>query len=422
MRFYLNYTLLILFLVLPKFPILGHLDQQSQQGILIGEVFLLISFLLNIKSILNGSDYWRVQKLVFLFYIFLYFYVLNSSMVSGLLNFVFPTQAFLYFARLSIYLLLPYSIVYVYQKRRVDYFWYSIIKCSYLIHALLALLVYVYYYLKFMPAFNDSIWTVEVGYRLLPLVGLAFNPFGEQWLYPIGGGSSNLLGTWTVFFILAVHTFETRRSSRIVLYSIAFLIVSLSQTRGGLLTLIITLLFTLFAKRRIKLFGVVILLFSVGILSALVLYFDELLSEYVPIFVRLVTTFSGGSFDGSTSARFSNYLDLFYDWISNPMYLLSGLGFDENLLLKISGWSLVESFYLSVIFSGGLLSIALFIFFLMKVWQLRNNNEWLRILYLFLMLNSLVNWSITGADILSVVGIYPILFSLTLGTLKKRLS
>ena len=422
MRYFLNYVLLFIFLVLPKFPVSSHLDQQSQQGILVGEVFLLISFMFNIKSILVGTEEWRIQKSVLVFYAFLYFYVLNSSIVSGLLNFSFPSHAFPYFVRLFIYILLPYSIIYVYQKRHLDIYWYNIVKYSYLIHGLLALLVYIYYYYKFLPSFNDSIWTVEVGYRLLPLVGLAFNPFQEQWLYSIGGGSSNLLGTWTVFFVLAVHTFETRRSFRIVLYSFAFIIVSLSQTRGGLLTLILTILFTLFAKRGFKVFGVALLLFIVGLFSVVVLFFDEWLSEYVPIFVRLSSTFTEGSFDGSTSARFSNYWDLFYEWISNPVYLISGLGFDENLLLMISGWSLVESFYLSVLFSGGLLSIALFIFFLIRIWQLRNENEWFRVLYLFLFLNSLVNWSLTGADILSVVGIYPILFSLTLGTLKKRLS
>ena len=100
------------------------------------------------------------------------------------------------------------------------------------------------------------------------------------------------------------------------------------------------------------------------------------------------------------------------------LIFLDNLGFDDNILFNVTKWTLVESFYLSLLFSGGLISFILFIFFGFKLYNQRKRNSWLSILFYFILLNSIINWSITGSDILSVVGLFPIIFLSTIGSLK----
>jgi hypothetical protein len=419
----LKFNLFLVFslLILPKIPLSNIGERQYQQGILLGEILLILSLIFNLNDIKNSIKNYKINKLLFFFYLFIFFYVLNSSIISGLFNGIFPSHSFFYFLRLSIYILLPSIILVLYKYNNTDIFWYGIIKKSYIFHGFLSLSIYIFYFLKFNPSFNDSLWTSEVGYRLLPLVGLAFNPLSSDFFYSIGGGSSNLLGTWTVFFILCVIFFEEKKKNRFILYSFSFLLLLLSQTRGGLISFFLTLLFSFFILKKIR-SGVItisVLFFGLFIFSSL--YISSIdLNSTLPIISRLFDSYKDGTFDSSTAGRFENYFDIFQVWISNPIYLFFGIGFDDNILFYVSKWTLVESFYLSVLYSGGVLSFLFFLFFCVKVFTLRNQNLWMSILFYFILLNSIVNWSITGSDILSVVGFFPIIFLITIGSLKKK--
>lgn len=418
MKIKFNLFLLFFLLILPKIPLSFSGERQSQQGVLIGECLLTLSILFNYKDVYLFICNKQINKTILLFFTVIFFYVLNSSIFSGIYNLLFPSHSLFYFLRLSIYLLLPISISFLYKHNNSDLFWYGLLKKSYIIHGILSLLVYSYYYFKFLPSFGDSLWTSEVGYRLLPLVGLAFNPLSTDLFYSIGGGSSNLLGTWTVFFTLTVIFFEKKKYIRLLLYSFSFLLLILSQTRGGIISFVLTLLFSFFTLKKIG-SGIATIFFLV-LFILIAIYFSSVdLNNTLPIISRFFDSYKEGSFDSSTAARFENYLDILRIWYSNPIYIFFGIGFDENILFNVTRWTLVESFYLSLLFSGGLISFILFIFFGIKLYKQRKRNAWFRTLYYFIILNSIINWSITGSDILSVVGLFPILFLSTIGSLKN---
>lgn len=417
MKIKFNLLLLFFLLILPKIPLSFSGERQNQQGILIGECFIFLSILINYKEIIYSIINKHINKTILFFFSIIFFYVLNSSIVSGIYNLLFPSHALFYFFRLSIYLLLPISISILYKHNNTDMFWYGLIKKSYIIHGILSLLVYFYYYFKFLPSFSDSLWTSEVGYRLLPMVGLAFNPSNTDYFYSIGGGSSNLLGTWTVFFTLNVIFFEKKKYVRLFLYSFSFLLLLLSQTRGGLITFVLTLFFSFYIQKKIG--SGLMTIFILVIFIFFAIYFSSFeFNNSLPIISRFFDSYKEGSFDGSTAARFENYLDILRIWYSDPVYILFGLGFDENILFDITRWTLVESFYLSILFSGGSISFILFISFGIKLYNQRKRNSWFSILFYFILLNSIINWSITGSDILSVVGLFPIIFLSTIGSLK----
>jgi hypothetical protein len=253
------------------------------------------------------------------------------------------------------------------------------------------------------------------------MVGLAFNPFSTDSFYSIGGGSSNLLGTWTVFFTLCVIYFEKTKTNRFIFYTFSFLLLLLSQSRGGLLSFMLTLIASFFIQKKPFSGFITMCLILFGFIFFYFYYFSSIeLSTSLPILTRLLDSYKEGSFDGSSAARFENYFDIFKIWFSNPVYFMFGLGFDEYILLKITGWSLVESFYLSLLFCGGLISFFIFLYFAFVSYIYRNVNHWFGILFIFIFLNSIINWSITGSDILSVVGLFPILMFSTLGLLKKN--
>jgi hypothetical protein len=414
-----NQFLLFSLLVLPKIPLSLSGDRQNQQGILIGEIFLILSLVFNYKEIIYSVNNKRISKTLLFFFSVIFFYVLNSSIVSGIYNFVFPSHALFYFLRLSIYLLLPISIWVLFKHENTDLFWYGLIKKSYIIHGALSLTVYLYYFLKFQPSFSASLWTSEVGYRLLPMVGLAFNPLSTDIFYSIGGGSSNLLGTWTVFFTLSVIFFEKKKKNRLLLYSFSFLLLLLSQSRGGLISLVLTLFFSFFILKKISSGFITLGILTFVLFIFFAFYFSSVdLNNTLPIISRFFDSYKEGSFDNSTTARFENYFDILKIWYSNPVYIFFGIGFDDNILFNVTKWTLVESFYLSLLFSGGLISFILFIFFGFKLYNQRKRNSWLSILFYFILLNSIINWSITGSDILSVVGLFPIIFLSTIGSLK----
>lgn len=421
MKIKFNQFLLFALLVLPKLPLSSVGDRQNQQGILFGEILLIFSLFFNFKEVITTIRNISLNKALFIFLGVILFYVLNSSLVSGIYNGLFPSHAIFYFLRISIYLLLPIAISILYKFNSSDLFWYGLIKKSYLFHGVLSLIVYFYYLFKFQPSFSDSLWTSEVGYRLLPMVGLAFNPFSSDFFYSIGWGSSNLLGTWSVFFTLCVIYFEKKKKNRFILYSFAFLLLLLSQTRGGLITFSLTLLFSFFILKKIRtgIITINILIFFTVVFFTF--YFTSVdINNTLPIISRFLDSYKEGSFDSSTTARFDNYFDIFRIWASNPVYVIFGIGFDDNILFNVTKWTLVESFYLSLLFSGGLTSFILFLFFGIKVYNQRNRNFWFSILFYFILLNSIINWSITGSDILSVVGLYPIIFLSSIGSLKIR--
>jgi hypothetical protein len=414
-----NLFLIFSLLVLPKIPLSNIGDRQTQQGILIGEILIILSLLYNLRELVNSIKKKKINKILFFFYFTIFFYVLNSSIISGIYNGIFPWSAIFYFLRLSIYLLLPISISILFKYRNTDIFWYGLIKKSYILHGIFSLIVYFYYSLKFQPSFSDSLWTSEVGYRLLPMVGLAFNPFSTDFFYSIGGGSSNLLGTWTIFFTLCVIFFEKKWANRLLLYSFAFILLLISQTRGGLISLTLTLLFSFFILKKVRsgLITISLFLCIVFIFFSFYFSFDDI-NNTLPIISRFFDSYNDGSFDGSTTARFDNYFEIMQIWVSNPVYMVFGIGFDDNILFSVTKWTLVESFYLSLLFSGGLISFFLFIIFGLKLYFQRKKNSWFAVLFYFILMNSIINWSITGSDILSVVGLFPIIFLIAIGSLK----
>ena len=411
-----NFLVLYSFFLFPKIPLKTSGDPQNQQGVLIGELLLIISIFVNIKDILHFLRYnKRFNKILFCLFTFFFSYIVISSLVSGLFNLYFPTNAIFYFFRIAIYFALPFVIQNSFTYSRNNTFsFYSFVRSTYVLHSLIVTLIFIYYNLKINPTIGEMLWVSEVGCRVIPLFGLAVNPFYENIFYSIGGGSSNLLATYSIFFVICVYFFEKKKSLTFLFYLIAISMILLAQSRGGVLTIALFLIFISF-KNFIRSFSTLF----IGLIFFVVLLFlgkekyDEVVNV-IPIFQRIETTISDGELDGSSSARIINYSEVYAIWKSNPYYILFGLGFDENLIEKITGWTLVESFFLSIIFYGGIVASLSFLLYVYIIFKFKNRSIWNQVLFMFVIINSVFNWSVTGGDFLSVAGLFPLISLATL--------
>ncbi len=420
LTYYYNLFLLATILVLPKIPLNASAPALQQQGILVGELILLGSLFVNMNFLFR-KNVLHMPKALAIFFTFLFTYILLSSIVSGLQNNFIPVKAMAYFGRLCLYALLVISFYQVYTFRQDTRFWWKLFKFSYLVHAACVIAIFIFYNFKFNPHFGEMTWLVEVGHRVIPMVGTGFNPGGDLTFYAIGGGSGNLLGTWSVFVVIGATYLEKNAKYKAFIYLLCFFLVLMAQSRGSVLTLLIYYLYLFFSSKRLtwglKCIAGIILLGSVAVIINLLL---NKYADILPIFSRFSNAYSGGQLDGSSADRLANYAIVFEKWVTNPLYILFGMGMDKDLLKHLTTWDIVESYYLSVLFCGGIISLMLFVAFIFIVFRHYNQNIWNHILLVFLITCSLVNWSVTGGDLLSVTGLYPIIGLCTLSYLSQK--
>ncbi len=406
----LTYVLMILsfFLLLPKFPI------TSKQGILPGEILLaffpIVCFLSpkefsfnSIKNLLLGS-----------FVIFLTLYIFISSSIGAVVTYIFPLNGYSQFIRSLLYV----QIVFIVTAKSFNYYnsflIFKIILNTYIIHLVVASLYFIYAFYVIQPSLGDILGTASAGARLIPLYGLTIQLGQEIPMNAVAGGSGNLLASHALFVLIAVYYFQRNSKFELILSLATVVVLLLAQSRGGVLTIIFWMLyryrFNLFYLRKVKLSSFLFIL----ILFFIVFYIIIELSNFMGVFDRFSVIWDEGALDGSSLARLQNFIEVFDLWITSPLYFFIGLGFDNSIFESITKWSLVESLFLSVLFSSGFIGFFSLLFFFYQSYLVRHKNNWASILFNFLIFNSIVNWSITGGDLLGAPALFFIILSIGL--------
>lgn len=405
--------ILISFLLLPKIPL------SPSAGIMLGEILLFacsaIILILKPKVVV-------FKPIVLSLLVFFTWFILCSSLINALLFNVIPMGALSYFIKILNYFMIfvvayQYYLSNGYEKARKVFF------SAYIWHYVIAMSIVFVYYATHNPSVGDILWNYETGLRAIPLAGLTISPENFAGLTPVGGGSSNLFVSWSLAFALLILL--TNHKHKLLLIFLTFLVPLAGMSRGGILTFIILLLYMFFISKslpslqKIKV-SIIILIISIG---GSVL-FSNIDINIPNVFDRLSQTIDSGSssqFDPSTQGRFENYELVFNEWSSNPLYVFFGLGMDENLLVERTGWGLVESFFLQVLFCSGLIGITLLLIFLILTYLNRNRNIWFYALWIFILLESLVMWTITGGDFYSAHVMFVILVFLGYGYAESAL-
>lgn len=294
---------------------------------------------------------------------------------------------------------------------------------AYLMHYIIAMGIVVIYYVTHRPSVGDILWNYETGLRAIPLAGLSISPSHFAGLATIGGGSSNLFVSWSLAFALVVLLTENKRRGFYLFLS--FLVPLAGMSRGGILTFVLFLLYIMFLSKFYPFIQKSKLLFFTFLITIGTSFMISNSDINIPnVFERISQTIQGGSstrFDPSTQGRFENYNLVFSAWSSNPSSILFGLGMDEEHLIKMTGWGLVESFFLQVLFCGGIIGIIILLSFFALVYLNRKRNIWFYSLWLFILFESLLMWSITGGDFYSAHVMYVIMVLLGYGHAEAEL-
>jgi O-antigen ligase len=254
---------------------------------------------------------------------------------------------------------------------------------------------------------------------MFPIAGLNIN-LNNLYFLEAKGGSGNLLSSWAIFVLILLTNSRYKHPYKRLCIIIAVLTPFLALSRGGSITVLLYLFFLFLTTKRISAFrkmfiSLLVLLFFSVIFGV----FKDNISS-IPIFYRFANSISEGNIDSSTLQRFNNYGLAFQSFFSNPLHYIFGMGFDKEILTQKMQWSYIESFYLQVLFSSGLIGFALLLLFYAKIFTIRKSNELFYSLWLFIVFESIIMWSITGGDFYSPHVIFLILMTISLGREKTN--
>ena len=307
-------------------------------------------------------------------------------------------MSFFYFSRIILFVAIFFLIRYVSALYGQDYIVKYIFIWPFVIHFIISFGIVFHYFLTHSPSLSYIMWGYDVGIRMLPISGLTIDP-GSEYFLIAKRGSHNILASWSVLILLLGITYEGKIKYRKWLLLIATLTPFLAMSRGGVLTVGIIWLFYFAISSKISFVNKTLLL-SFFLLTALILFYgSDFLGIAIPnIFERFSRTFEEGQFDSSTLGRFENYRILFNYWTENIITILFGMGFDPVIVRTVTSESRFESFFLQVLFNGGLFSFFWLVILFLKIYIDRKNSYWSRLLFLFVLFESFVMWSVTGAD------------------------
>lgn len=365
----------------------------SHWGILFGEAMLvlyLVSYMLRRKSI-------HLSSTGTLYYAFTIYFIFVSSVLSALVLWYLPVHSTLYIMRLMLYVALYLWAFEYYVKVNSDSeILDRVYNKPFVVHFIVSLIIMVAYYLTHSPTANEIMWGYEVGLRMIPLAGLIVD-FDSFFFLKAISGSGNLLSGWALA-ILIINLNQGVGNFKKTIVILAVLTVLLTVSRGGFITMSLFLLYFFTKNLSLKVSPKTILVVLVFV-GGLVTYFTFSKENPLPnIFDRLSITYEGGKFDGSTQGRLDNYIDLLESWISNPFFIIFGFGYDEVAVLLASRQTVVESFFLQVLFCSGLVGLVLLFGFYLFALLNRTRNFWYRVLWEFLIFQSIISWTVTGGD------------------------
>jgi len=378
------------FLLFPKIPV------TREQGILIGEALLSTLGLLSVLLI-RKKKYFRVTGNIILLVSFYLFFILISSVINGITHSIFPTLSFFYFTRVIIFVFIYFLVRFLCNKYNDKFLIENLIIAPFLIHFIINLIIVSHYYITQNPSISWMVWGYEVGLRMIPISALTFDWNSPYFLVP-KSGSGNILSSWSIFILLLTLTYPEKLRWRRSIIIISTIVPFFAMSRGGVLTTLIIWFYYLFLSGRLKVSDKIKLItlscFLLITFSVAINYFGF---TFPNIFERVSRTFVSGRFDSSVLGRFENYTILFDFWSRSIINMVFGIGFDPNLVSEITTEKRFESFYLQVLFSGGIISLFFIILLLLNIYVQRNLNYWTNLTFLYFLFESIVMWTVTGA-------------------------
>lgn len=380
------------FLVFPKITLGGH------SGVLIGEIILI---LLLLKSVLFSQFQFRLNTELKLIIFLAFYYFIISNIHFYTVNVTFGGA--LFFCKIFL-ILLGYSLIESSGYSSRENLFRLIIK-PYFLMGIASFIIYVGYKVVLNPSVGEILWGYSLGARLIPTFGLGID-LTAIGLAPVGGGSGNLLGSFSLIALIIILDTNNVKHKKLLVSAI-FIFVFLALSRGVLITLILyCIYYFLFKKQKFIYF-----LFMVFIVIAVAVIWGDQIS----LVNRISDTVTSKGLDPSSMARIINYVDGFNAWFSTSYNIIFGIGSDETLLSEKVGAPLIESFYLGLLFSGGLISILIFLIFMALVTYKRNSNIYHRYLFEYLIFQSIIQWTLVGGDFWGPVNMYimVVLFALS---------
>lgn len=383
------------FLLFPKILITGH------WGILIGEIILTIYLAAYFfsKNVIRVNSPWVV------YYAFITYFILLTSLIAGVAFSYVPQHAILYYVRLTLYAGVFLWAIEFYKKINSDYELVAkVFNRPFVIHFIICLVIMVLYYGTHSPSRSDILWGYEVGLRMIPLSGLVIDFDSFMFLKAISG-SGNLLSGWALaILILNFNLGKNKTRTRMTLIAVSAVLLTIS--RGGFLTIALFLVYIFFKNFNFKV-NLKPFLFATVFALGLIIYFSFSKETPLPnIFERLTDTYQTGKLDYSSQSRLDNYIALFEAWHQKIRYIVFGFGFDEGALYKASNQIIVESFFLEVLFCGGIIGLFALALFYIVAYLNRRKNYWYSSLWMFLVFQSIVSWTITGGDFFAPYATY----------------
>lgn len=343
-------------------------------------------------------------------YIFLFYFILISSIIQCFSVNQFSIFSIIYFCKLIIYI----EIYFYFKKLKFEQGIKILLK-GYIAFSILSLFIFLYFFYKKIPNAEEILWHYEVGNRLIPIFGL--NLRLEYPFFSIAnGGSGNLIGTYSSFILLFCMNMKCKNLYKFIISMYILIISFLSVSRGTIISIIIIFIYSFFYKIKIsKLKKIMIGLF---IICSIIYFLNETYIGQM-ILRRLVETINvkNNTLDASSRGRLANYKDFFEVWISQLKYILFGMGFDRNILKIYTGRGFVESFIMQLVFSSGILGVILFCIFIYRIFKLKNN-IFEKSLKEYLIINIFFNWLIVGGDFTGPVNMF--ILNAVLGLIDSR--
>lgn len=392
------------FFVFPKVPIFG------TAGITGGELTLYLAALLMLAA-------WPVRfsrsRIVVIagFLCFIFFYVFFSYFVNLLLVGDSGVKTPVNFIRIISYLAIIFLTCAAALRSQDDAYFYDIFRNAFVIHGAVAIAYFFWAFLTVQPSIGDILGSVNPGARLSPIYGMTLSTTGSLPMVMVGGGAGNLLGSHALAVLVAARFFERSARVEIFLFVLGIFLMLLGQSRGGLMTILLWGSYRVFNAKNREVMNSRNLIFIIGI-SLASAFFIWVYSEQLALFKRFADILESRELDGSILARFKNYSDVLAVWCTSPWFILFGLGLDEGAMEARTGWTLVESLYLAIIFSGGLVSLVFFLLFFYFVFKIKRECLWYQALFMFLFFNSIVNWSVTGGDLTGPPALFTVFYFL----------
>lgn len=393
----LSKYLIFSFLLLPKINLNGN-------GILIGEILAFVYLILFIDK------KYIISKLVLLLYLFIIIIVFISSLFASFYFNNFPLYSTFYLIRL-----LSYFSIYISSQKLSESELLFITNRAYIIHAVIMLFFMVLYYFLKHPKPIDYLWGYDFGLRMQPIIGAAIDvsnyPFYLQY---IKGGSGNLFTAWTIYIFIMNITLNKKFNA--VHYFLLCLLVALTLSRGGMITIILAGVYFYFIKNSKGLKPKIIFI-VISVLMILILLYTDFLN--ISVFKRISNTIINGSIDPSTRLRIDNYNKVLKALLSNIEFLFCGWGFEPSFWSNLIGWSFAESFIFQILGSAGIIGLLFFCYLIIYLFKKRKNNTQYNILFYYFIIQLVLNWSIVGGDFLGPVNMYLMMLALGNGVKKQ---